>query len=340
MKAARVHEVGKIVIEDVPIPELESHEVLIAVQRVGICGTDVGVVDGHIAAKLPVTLGHEFSGIVAKFGTPSLGGFKEGDRVICGGGWGCGLCDLCKSGQAPYCYNRKSLGRNADGCMAEFIKVDHRAVRKVPENVSLDEAQNIVNIACALRAVKKIDLSRVKTAAVFGPGNAGLIILQLLKLSGVPKVVMAGTRDFRLDMAKRFGCDEVVNIRKEDATQTILRKFSGGVDAAFEASGTAAALQSTFDVIKSNGSVVVFGVITEKLKAFDPSFLYLKEPIIYGSKGSGGEYGEAMALIAEKKLQILPMVTHRFPLEETARAFKMVEERIPNALRIIIDIRP
>src|SRR3989339_1695265 len=163
MKAARVHELGKIVIEDVPIPELNEDDILIAVQRAGICGTDVGVVDGHVSATYPVTLGHEFSGTVAKLGNPSLTSLKEGDPVISGGGWGCGECELCHQGLGLYCKKRFSLGRNVDGCMAEFVKVDYRVVQKIPENVSFDEAQNTVNIACSMRAVKKIDLQKVKT---------------------------------------------------------------------------------------------------------------------------------------------------------------------------------
>ena len=340
MKAARVHEIGKIVIEDVPIPEINEKEILIAVHRVGICGTDVGVVDGHVSAKYPVTLGHEFSGTIAKVGNPKIMDFKEGDPVISGGGWGCWECELCDQGLELYCRSRRSLGRNTDGCMAEFIKVDYRAVQKLPANVSLDEAQNIVNIACSVRAVRKLDLTKIKTAAVFGPGNAGQIILQLLKLGGVDKVVMVGTRDFRLEMAKRFGCDYVVNVKKDDPVKKIMELFPYGVDAVFESSGTAGALKSTFDVVKSNGEIVVFGIITERMKEFDPSFLYLKEPIIYGSTGGGGAFPEALQLLAEKKLQVLPMITHRFPLSETAKAFKVFADKVSDALRIVIDVRP
>ena len=341
MKAARVHERGMIVIEEVPIPEIKEKEVLIAVHRVGICGTDVGVVDGHVSATYPVTLGHEYSGVVAKVGSPRLTPhLKVGDPVVSGGGWGCGECELCNQGLDLYCKNRRSLGRNVDGCMAEYIKVDYRAVSKLPPTVSLDEAQNVVNIGCSVRAVRKLDLTKIKTAAVIGPGNAGLMILQLLKMGGVAKVVMAGTRDFRLEMARRFGADEAVNIRREDLTKKIAGWFPFGVDAVFESSGTTGGLQSAFDIIKSNGSVVVFSIITERMKEFDPSFLYLKEPIIYGSKGAGGAFPEAIRLLEEKKLQILPMITHRFPLEETAKAFKVFSDKVADALRIVIDVRP
>ncbi len=341
MKAARVHERGKIVIEEVPVPEVGEKEVLIAVHRVGICGTDVGVVGGHVSATYPVTLGHEYSGVVAKLGSPRLTPhLKEGDPVVSSGGWGCGECELCRQGMDLYCTNRRSLGRNVDGCMAEYIKVDYRSVSKLPPAISLDEAQNIVNIGCSVRAVRKLDLAKIKTAAVIGPGNAGLMILQLLKMGGVERVVMAGTRDFRLEMARRFGADEVVNIRREDPVKRIRGWFPHGVDAVCESSGTTGGLQSAFDVVRSNGSVVVFSIITEKMQEFDPSFLYLKEPIIYGSKGAAGAFPEAIRLLEEKKLQILPMITHRFPLAETAKAFQVFADKVADALRIVIDVRP
>jgi threonine dehydrogenase-like Zn-dependent dehydrogenase len=166
------------------------------------------------------------------------------------------------------------------------------------------------------------------------------MILQLLKMGGVAKVVIAGTRDFRLEMARRFGADDVVNIRKEPPVKAIMGWFPSGVDAVFESSGTTGGLQSAFDIIRSNGSIVVFSIITDKMKEFDPSFLYLKEPIIYGSKGAAGAFPEAIRLLEEKRLQILPMITHRFPLEETAKAFKVFEDKIADALRIVIDVRP
>jgi threonine dehydrogenase-like Zn-dependent dehydrogenase len=130
MKAARVYKPGEIVIEEVPIPEIGQKDVLIKVHRAGICGTDVGIVRGKIAARLPVTLGHEFCGTVAKFGSHFPAIFKEGDRVVTAAGWGCGQCAFCAKGMGLYCANRVSLGRNTDGCgcMAEFIKVDYRVV--------------------------------------------------------------------------------------------------------------------------------------------------------------------------------------------------------------------
>jgi len=338
MKAARVHEPGKIVIEDVPVPELEEKDILIKVHRAGICGTDVGVLHGYASAGYPVTLGHEFSGSIAKLGSSSLTDFKTGEPVVSAGGWGCGKCALCRQGRGLYCQHRVSLGRNADGCMAEFVKVDHRVVYRMPENISFDEAQNTVNIACSVRAFKKVPLLLGKTVAVFGPGNAGLIILQLLKMAGAYKAVMVGTRDFRLEMAKQFGANLAVNVKNENPVEAVLNWCPEGIDLVVEASGKADVLKDCIGVLKPGGSIVVFGIFSERLSDFDPSFLYYKEPAIYGSKGADGTFNEALQLMEEKKLQILPMITHRFPLEETAAAFKVFEDKVPDALRIVIEV--
>ena len=340
MKAARVHEPGRILIEEVPVPEPGPREVLIKVHRVGLCGTDVGIKNGYVSAKFPVTLGHEFSGTVAALGTPGLGGLTLGEPVTAAGGWGCGECEFCESGRVAHCRSRASLGRTVDGCMAEFVKVNHRVVFRLPPGVSLDEGQNMLNIACVLRAFKKVPLQLGKTVAVFGPGNAGLIMLQVLKMAGAYEAVMVGTRDFRLEMAKGFGATHVVNVKRESAVEAILGWYPDGTDIVAEAAGTASALQDCFRVLKSSGSLIAFGMFGDTLKEFDPSFLYHKEPVIYGSKGGAGSYQEAVQLLEEKRLQIVPMITHRFPLEETAEAFKTFEGKVPDALRILIESSP
>jgi len=300
----------------------------------------VGIKNGYVSAKFPVTLGHEFSGTIAALGTRCRGGLKEGEPVTAAGGWGCGKCGLCKTGRAVYCRNRASLGRTVDGCMAEFVKVDQGVVYPLPPSVSFDEGQNMLNIACVLRAFKKVPLQLGKTVAVFGPGNAGLIMLQVLKMAGAYEAVMVGTRNFRLEMAKRFGATHVVNVKRESVMERIVGWYPDGMDVVAEAAGTSSALQDCFRVLKSGGSLIAFGIFGDTIKDFDPSFLYHKEPVIYGSKGGDGSYQEAVQVLEEKRLQIVPMITHRFPLEETAEAFKTFEEKVPDALRIVIESSP
>jgi threonine dehydrogenase-like Zn-dependent dehydrogenase len=157
-------------------------------------------------------------------------------------------------------------------------------------------------------------------------------------MAGADKMVMVGTRDYRLEMAKKFGANLVVNVKREDPVKSILDWSPEGIDLAVEATGKAVVLEDCIEVIKPGGAIVVFGIFSDRIKDFDPSFLYYKEAVVYGSKGAAGSFDEAIRLLEEKKLQILPMITHRFPLEETAAAFKVFEDKVPDALRIIIEI--
>ncbi len=338
MKAARVHEPGKIVIEEVPLPELEGNDVLIKVLRAGICGTDVGVLHGYVPAKFPVTLGHEFSGTVARLGSPSLiSRFKEGDPVSAAGGWGCGECEFCRQGMVRFCKQRYGLGRTVDGCMAEFVKMDSWVVFRLPPNVPFDESQNFLNIACVIRAFKKAPLQLGNKAVIFGAGNMGLVMLQILKLAGASQVIAVDTIDFRLEMAKKFGATHVVNVTKENPINTILKLLPNGADVVMEATGNPLSFQNACDVIKAGGVLISIGMFSSKVKELNLSFLYQKEATIYGTTGGEEGYQEALQLLAEKRLAIAPMITHRFPLEDTARGFETFEDKGANALRIIIE---
>lgn len=339
MKAARVHELGKIVIDEVSLPELGESDVLIKVHRTGICGTDVGVLHGYVPAKFPVTLGHEFSGTVAKLGSPSLGGFKEGDPISAVGGWGCGDCEFCRKGMSRFCKRRNALGRTVDGCMAEFVKMDFRAVYKLPLSVSFDEGQNFLNIACAVRAFKKVPIQLGNKAVIFGAGNIGLIMLQILRLAGASQIIVVDTIDFRLEMARKFGAEHVVNVIQENPVKAIFELFPNGADVVIEATGNPLSFPNACNVVKAGGALVSVGIFSSKIKELDLSFLYQKEATIYGTKGGTGGYEEALQLLSEKRLKIVPMITHRFLLEDTAEGFKTFEDKAANALRIVIDLQ-
>ncbi len=337
MKAARVHEPGKIVVEDVPIPPLGEKDVLIKIHRVGLCGTDAGVYHGYVPSKLPVTLGHEFSGTIVQLGSPSLGGFKEGDPVSAVGGWSCGTCEFCLRALPQHCKTRNALGRVQDGCIAEYLRMNARAVYRLPSNVSFDEGQNFLNIANVVRAYKKVPLQIGKQVVIFGAGNIGLILLQVLKAAGAYQVVVADAIDFRLELAKKLGAGHVVNVLQGDPVKKILEVFPKGADVVYEATGNPAAFQSACSLVREVGALVIIGMYSKKVKELDLSFIYEKEPIIYGSKGGEEGYQEALRLLEEKKLNITSMITHRFPIGETAKAFQTFDQKDEKTLRILIE---
>jgi L-iditol 2-dehydrogenase len=139
-------------------------------------------------------------------------------------------------------------------------------------------------------------------------------------------------------MAKTFGATHVVNVKREDPTKAILGWYPDGVDVVVEATGNVSSFQNCCDVIKAKGTLLSFGIFSGKVKEFDLSFLYYKEPVIYGSKGGEGGFEEALHLLEGKRLNIIPMITHRFPLGETAKGFKTFEDKGENSLRILIEI--
>jgi threonine 3-dehydrogenase len=148
---------------------------------------------------------------------------------------------------------------------------------------------------------------------------------------------MVGRRDFRLEMAKKLGATHTVNEAREDPVSKILNEFPQGMEIVIEASGNPSCFASSCQVVKSKGTILSYGIYSAKIKEWDPSFLYNKEPVIMGSKGGEGAYQMALSLLAEKKLQLLPMITHRFPLAEGARGFHAVEDRGIHALRVLIE---
>ena len=165
----------------------------------------------------------------------------------------------------------------------------------------------------------------------------GLIMLQILGTTGASEVVVVDAIDFRLEFAKRFGASAVVNVMREKPVERILQLFPSGADVVVEATGNPLAFQSACDVVKEGGALIVISIFSGKAKELDLSFLYNKEPIIYGSKGAQDGFPEALQLLKEKRLKTTPMITHRFPLEETEKAFQTFEDTGSQALRVLIE---
>lgn len=336
MKAARLHQPGKVHVEEVPVPNPSRSQVLIKVERAGICGTDIGVLHGYVPAKLPVTMGHEFAGTVAVLGSPGLGGLKVGDAVFAAGGWGCGECEFCRQGAARFCRQRRALGRTVDGCFAEYVIADCKVVWKMPPGVSLDEAQNFLNVSVVLHALKKARHPLAARAVVFGAGNIGLVATQVLNLAGASEIVMVGTRDSRLDLARRFGAKHSVNVRNVNPVSFISSLWPDGADLVIEATGDTGSFASACQVIRPGGEMISIGVFSQRIKELDLSFLYAREAAIYGSSGGEDGYEDAISLLGGRKLSIAPMITHRFTLEDAPRALATFEDKSADAARIVI----
>lgn len=335
MPAAYLTAPRQIAVRELPLPPLGAGRVRIAVHCAGLCGTDVQVWAGTHPAALPLVPGHEFAGVVAAVGV-GVTQFRPGDRVVAEGGWSCGECADCTGGAPHRCRARRLLGRNVDGAFAQYVTVPAAVVYPLPPAVDWLAAQSVVTVATAVHARDRAGAVRNKSVVLLGPGHAGLVLLQVLKLAGAGPVVVLGTRRYRLDLALQLGADAVVDVSSGDAGAAARRHQPEGFDLTVEAAGTPAAFATALSLVRPGGTMLVYGIAQSPVDGFDARAVYDRELTLTGSKGAGGCYGEAVDLLSGGGLRIAPLVSHRLPLAETAQAYGLWESRAEQVLRVVI----
>ncbi|MCQ6563107.1 zinc-binding dehydrogenase [Paenibacillus mendelii] len=257
---------GSVEVRDVPVPsELGPKDVLIQVRAAGICGSDLHMyhdIQGF-PVKRPVTLGHEYAGVVADVGS-EVTLFKKGDRVVSETpAYICETCIYCRSGQYNLCPDRRGFGVLEDGAMAEYVKTREAIVHKVPDNVSFEKAAMTEPTCVAYNAVAHH--SRIRPGdyvVVFGPGPIGLMCVQMAKLFSPGKLTIVGTSKDknRLEIAKQFGADTVIIGDEQDVVQEILSHGDGfGPDLVLDAVGISITLKQSIDVVRPAGQITKIG---------------------------------------------------------------------------------
>jgi L-iditol 2-dehydrogenase len=325
MRALRLLAVGRAELLELEPPAVAGDDVLVRVERAGICGTDLEILRGEFPSRPPVTMGHEYAGVVEAAG-PGAGAFRPGDRVTSAGAWSCGACAACLRGEPGLCAERRMLGSNADGAFAELVRVPARIVRPLPDGVDADAAQSMVAVAVCLRALRRVPPDAGRTA-VSGPGHLGLILLQLLE----GDVTLFGTRDERLAIGRGLGA-ETVNVRSED-----WREHAGAFGVVFETAGTPASFLQALELAAPGGTVCVLGTSTTPVDGFATSVLYDKELTLVGSKGGAGEYDEALRVLAAGEVSLAPLISHRFTLDDGADALGAAADRDRLPIRVVIE---
>jgi L-iditol 2-dehydrogenase len=347
MRAAVLFGPGDIRVTEKPIPVPGPEEVLVRVAMCGTCGTDLKIYDGHFPQTPPFgsfTPGHEWTGTVVAAGT-AVDEFVPGDRVCIEAHSGCGRCDNCITGRYTACLNygnqakgHRATGMTTDGGFAEYAVHHVRALYRLPEELSFEEG---VLLTTAGTGLYGIDVAGGYVAGldvvVFGPGPVGLTTVQVLKALGAGRVILVGTRPSRLELGKRLGADHVINAALADPVPAILELTGGdGADMTIECSGGLGVPQQCAEITKRGGKIVVVAFYPDKV-TFDLSAVVRKDISMYTSRGEGGNnVKRAVALAAAGKLRGSEMVTHHFPLEEIAEAFRVVRERDGDPVKVVL----
>ncbi len=332
MKAVQVTAPGAIEITDVPEPE-RGKDAVLEVNQVGICGTDVKILEGKIPVPYPMVAGHEMLGEIVQ---PAEGfPYVAGDRVLVDPGVSCGWCDLCVSGRTNICRNGGLLGRDVDGVFTEYVVVPGNRLIPVPDTIS-DKAGGLLQVlGTCIHAVKVLDPFPGRVAAVLGLGVAGQLLSQLLRLQGYT-VVGITRSEWKRELAHTLGVSTTAEPAR--AAEVLDDVTSGlGPDLVVEAVGTEATLGRAIDLAGIGGEVLVFGTITGAGEGLPYYQLYLKELTLHNPRAAlVGDYVDGVQLTAAGSLQLEPLVTHQLDLEEAEAAFDLVSDS--SSLKVLMKV--
>ncbi len=321
MKALRWHGARDLRLTELAATAPKPGEVEVQVAYCGICGSDLHeYLDGphsipqHEAhpisgCRAPLTLGHEFSGIVSMLGD-GVEGFDIGDRVAVEPIYRCGQCRYCKEGRYNLCSSMGFIGLMGDGGLAERARVPAYMLHRLPDGVNLRQAAVLEPAAVALHALRRSSLNPGDSCAVFGLGPIGLLLILLARLRGVGQITAVDVVPERLALAHEFGASEVLDASEVDIAQHLQQQ--GGVDSAFEAAGNQHALDAALHSLRKGGEVVMVGLMGEA--CFDAFHLVNHELRLVSSVGYRDVYPELIELLASGKLDLTRVVTRSVPL--------------------------
>ena len=340
MKAAVFHGPHQsLKIEEVETPKIEAHEILVKIAACGVCNTDAHYIDHGVPTfkAPPLILGHEPSGIVEEAGE-DVKNFKVGDRVLIPPVFSCGYCDNCRLGRENICFNMVMLGNHMDGAYAEYTKVPAKDCQHLPDDLPLEESSIIADaISTPFHAVKnRAKVRPGDSVVVFGCGGVGMNVVQIAAAAGA-SVIAVDIVDKKLETAKMLGAQHTINAKdKED--KALLKEIrgltGGGADISIEAIGNPKTIELGPASVKAGGCHCQVGYTHHNVPV-NAGRLMFREIEIKGSLGCRPvDYPKIIEMVRTGKIQLEPVVTNRFPLEEINDAFELL--RKGESLRSII----
>jgi len=317
---------------EVPKPKIKPDEVLIEVKAAAICGSDLGIYDytpAYSKMKLPVVMGHEFSGRVAEAGT-QVQGYKVGDRVIAESVKACGVCEFCQSGHQSLCDASTLFGIHTDGGMAEYIAVPYKLLHRLPDELSYEAGALIEPLSNAVHFVK--DCTPVKLGdfvVVQGCGPIGLFSAQLFRLAGAEVIVTGvGVDTERFKIAEGLGL-EAINIEKVDLAALVRERTGGrGADTVFVATGAPPAVAQATQIVKKRGRVTVIGIFGRPVEVPMTEVVRREVSIVGAYDAQPQNFGQSIKLASSGAVKVEALLTHRLPLEKANEAFEAAKSRV------------
>jgi L-iditol 2-dehydrogenase len=346
MKAAVYHGRNALRVEEIPIPEPGPGEILLKVDACGVCGTDVKKIQKGLLPP-PRVFGHEIAARVDRVG-PGVTKVREGERVVVHHHVPCFSCYYCERKAYAHCATYKKNGTTAGfepagGGMAEYVRamdwIVERGTIKVPEGVLAEEAVFVEPVNTCLKAVQKARIGPGQTVLVVGQGPIGLLLLQIARWAGA-EVVGSDTLEDRLQLSRRLGALAALDARHDVVAEVRALTGGRGADVAILAAVGSAAFVQAVEAARPGGVVLVFAAtapgetVEVDLGALNPQ----EKDILFSYSSSADIQDLAARLVFERQIDVRCLVTHRFPLEESARAVELAARPAPGVLKVVVEM--
>ncbi|MGM0702371.1 MAG: NAD(P)-dependent alcohol dehydrogenase [Pseudomonadota bacterium] len=354
MKAAIFVEPGRIEIDDKPLPDIGPNDALIRVTTTTICGTDVHILKGEYPVEKGLTIGHEPVGVIEKLGA-NVQGYAEGQRVIAGAicpsftSYACqDGCSAQDGGHHGHGYKPMGgwrFGNTIDGAQAEYLRVPDAQANLSPVPDALTDEQVLMCpdiMSTGFAGAESANIKIGDTVAIFAQGPIGLCATAGARLRGAGLIIAVDGVDERLEMARKMGADIVIDFRQVDVVSEILKLTGGrGVDASIEALGLQSTFENALRVLKPGGTLSSLGVYSENLTIpLDAFSAGLGDNRIVTSLCPGGKerMRRLMQIIDSGRLDLGPMVTHRYPLEQIVEAYDLFSHQRDGVLKVALEV--
>jgi threonine 3-dehydrogenase len=324
--------------QDEPLPEIGPNDVLVKISKTSICGTDVHIYNwdewSQRTIPVPMTIGHEFVGVVAEMGS-AVRGLTIGQRVSGEGHITCGFCRNCKAGRRHLCRNTFGVGVNRSGCFAEYLSIPAVNVFPLPDNIPDEWASILDPLGNAVHTALSFDLVG-EDVLITGAGPIGCMAAGIARFVGARFVVVTDLNPYRLDLAKKMGASRTVNIT-EESLEDVMEELGmrEGFDVGLEMSGNAAAISGMLSAMNHGGRVALLGIPPEAspVNWNDIIFKGLVLKGIYGREMFETWY--KMASMLQSGLDITPLLTHHLPVDDFQKGFDLM--RSGKSGKIVLD---
>ncbi len=342
MRALRKASAGSgFVLEHLPVPAVGPNDVLIRVGAVGLCGTDLHIYGwDHWAerrVKPPLTIGHEFMGHVAAVGA-AVRAVVVGDRVSAEGHLACGVCTLCRTGQAHICEHVRIIGVDVDGAFADYIRMPESNIWKLDPAIPDAWAAVFDPLGNAVHTVMAAGVS-TKSVVITGVGSIGLMAIPVARAAGAAKVFAVDVNPQKLALAARIGADATFSATQPDLVEDIVARTNGdGVDVLLEMSGSGSAIDSGLAMVRNGGVAALLGIPSDEVEINLAERIIFKGLTVLGINGRRmfETWYQTQALVTSGRVDLTPIITHELRFEQYDEAFALM--RSGAAAKIVLTL--